>query len=181
MTYAEKLKKKKWKAKRLEILERDNFTCSKCGNVDFSKTFLSTYDEKGNLERYCYHNESNTLEQFFEKSGITISHKFEYNEYPKIPIMNVHHKKYILNTNPWDYDNDDLITLCSDCHKKLHKKEKIPIFNKQGQLVDKAGKCPRCKGSGYIPIYRHVQGGICFRCWGEGIDLWAIDKYKKIV
>ena len=22
----------------------------------------------------------------------------------------------------------------------------------------------------YIPTYRHVQNGICFRCWGSGID-----------
>lgn len=29
--------------------------------------------------------------------------------------------------------------------------------------------CPRCGGSGYIPRFKHVEGGICFRCKGEGI------------
>lgn len=27
----------------------------------------------------------------------------------------------------------------------------------------------RCGGSGYMP-YPHIQSGICFRCWGTGVD-----------
>lgn len=34
MTYAEKLKHPKWQKKRLEILERDSFTCSYCGDTE---------------------------------------------------------------------------------------------------------------------------------------------------
>lgn len=32
MTYAEKLKDPRWQKKRLEILNRDNFTCTECGD-----------------------------------------------------------------------------------------------------------------------------------------------------
>lgn len=36
-------------------------------------------------------------------------------------------------------------------------------------------KCPRCGGEGYIRRYKHIEGGICFRCWGakyeEGINI----------
>jgi hypothetical protein len=32
--------------------------------------------------------------------------------------LNVHHKIYIPNKEPWDYPNDYLITLCDICHKK---------------------------------------------------------------
>ena len=44
--------------------------------------------------------------------------------------LNVHHKSY-LNNNPWDIDNTELITYCSDCHvlieliKNLHDYSKI--------------------------------------------------------
>lgn len=34
--------------------------------------------------------------------------------------LSIHHKKYQKNFKPWEYDNDDLITLCSDCHTKFH-------------------------------------------------------------
>lgn len=30
------------------------------------------------------------------------------------------------------------------------------------------GNCPRCSGRGYLPQYKHVQGGVCFRCGGDG-------------
>jgi len=30
--------------------------------------------------------------------------------------------------------------------------------------------CSRCSGSGNLPQFRHVVGGICFRCWGCGVD-----------
>jgi len=28
--------------------------------------------------------------------------------------------------------------------------------------------CFKCNGTGYIPEYHHIQGGICFSCWGSG-------------
>jgi len=30
--------------------------------------------------------------------------------------------------------------------------------------------CPRCGGSGNIPSYNHVQGGVCFLCFGTGLS-----------
>ena len=34
--------------------------------------------------------------------------------------LQVHHKKYIKNRLAWEYDEENLITLCSECHKKVH-------------------------------------------------------------
>lgn len=31
-------------------------------------------------------------------------------------ILQVHHKRYILGNEPWEYESKDLITLCSECH-----------------------------------------------------------------
>ena len=68
--YAELLRSPLWQKKRLEIMQRDNFTCCKCG---------CTYKE-----------------------------------------LQVHHIKYIKGRKPWEYDNEDLVTLCSDCHNEEH-------------------------------------------------------------
>jgi 5-methylcytosine-specific restriction endonuclease McrA len=39
---------------------------------------------------------------------------------PQTNRLTVHHKKYLTNRLPWEYDNDDLITLCDECHAKEH-------------------------------------------------------------
>lgn len=35
--------------------------------------------------------------------------------------LHVHHQRYIAGRKPWDYANDDLKTLCDECHTLLHK------------------------------------------------------------
>lgn len=65
--YAQKLKDPRWQRKRLEILERDEWTCQKC--ADSESTLV------------------------------------------------VHHRRYLANTEPWDYPDDLLVTLCEDCHE----------------------------------------------------------------
>ena len=34
--------------------------------------------------------------------------------------LQVHHKKYIKGRLAWEYDESNLVTLCSECHKKIH-------------------------------------------------------------
>lgn len=65
MTYSQKLKDPRWQKKRLEVLNRDSFSCRFCG------------DDKNTLH--------------------------------------VHHISY--NGDPWDTDDNLLITLCDDCHQ----------------------------------------------------------------
>lgn len=33
--------------------------------------------------------------------------------------LHVHHKKYITGLDPWEYEDQYLITLCSNCHRKI--------------------------------------------------------------
>ena len=68
-TYAEKLMDPRWQRKRLEVLQRDDFTCQGC--------------------------------------------------YSKETTLHVHHRHYERDKDPWDYDLDDLTTVCADCHWKL--------------------------------------------------------------
>jgi len=39
--------------------------------------------------------------------------------------LNIHHKKYIYDKNPWGYKNSDLITLCQHCHNGVTDITKI--------------------------------------------------------
>lgn len=65
--YAEMLKSPLWQKKRLEIMQRDNFTCQYCG---------------------CNDRE-----------------------------LHVHHFVYRKNSKPWEYNDNELITLCNKCHE----------------------------------------------------------------
>lgn len=71
MTYSEKLKHPKWQKKRLEILKRDNWSCTHCGCA--------------------------------EKN------------------LQVHHRFYLKNRDPWDYPSETLDTLCESCHKTMEE------------------------------------------------------------
>jgi 5-methylcytosine-specific restriction endonuclease McrA len=66
-TYSQKLLSPKWQKKRLEILNRDEFTC-----------------------QYCYNKER---------------------------TLHVHHMSYEYGKEPWEYVNENFITLCCDCHE----------------------------------------------------------------
>ena len=39
---------------------------------------------------------------------------------PKKSQLHVHHIIYQNNRDPWEYNNSELITLCSECHKQEH-------------------------------------------------------------
>lgn len=95
-----------------------------------------------------------------------------YFEPEKIKGLNVHHKYYVKGKSPWEYSDEALITLCEDCHKKAHQSA-VPIFYRamDSSLYKNTVICNRCSGSGYIPKYSHVEHGICFDCWGEGVQL----------
>lgn len=67
MTYAEKLKDPRWQKKRLEIFDRDHWTCQTC--LSKEKTLC------------------------------------------------VHHKRY--NGDPWDAANEDMETVCAECHEAV--------------------------------------------------------------
>lgn len=85
--------------------------------------------------------------------------------------LNVHHKYYIRGKKPWEYPDDEaLVTLCEDCHKKRHEKA-IPLLDFEHNHIKDICKCEKCGGSGYLPQYRYRDNGVCYDCWGEGIQI----------
>jgi hypothetical protein len=90
--YYELLRDPRWQKKRLEIMQRDDFTCTSCTCKD--KT------------------------------------------------LNVHHcVPYRKNTKPWEYENEELTTLCEPCHNELSE-----IIKYGTQII--MGRC-WCRSSAY--------------------------------
>lgn len=77
-TYRDKLSDPRWQKKRLEILQRDSFTCQEC--------------------------KCTTKE------------------------LQVHHRSYVKGANPWEYDNDDLVCLCRECHEERTQFDKDLVY-----------------------------------------------------
>ena len=102
---------------------------------------------------------------------------FLYNKYNirehcalNFATLHVHHKLYILNRKPWEYNDDKLVTLCSDCHGKIHQTHKTPLLLENGMVINQNLRvCDRCGGRGELPQYRYYMNGICFKCHGAGI------------
>jgi hypothetical protein len=65
-TYSEKLKDPRWQKRRLEIMQKADFSCEECGD-----------------------NESS---------------------------LQIHHRIYRKGKQPWEYDNEELVCLCEECH-----------------------------------------------------------------
>ena len=81
--------------------------------------------------------------------------------------LHVHHRYYVHGCPAWEYDNDALITLCEDCHFKIHKNNRIKVYTDFSLKTElKYTPCLRCNGMGYIKEYLHIRNGICFRCMG---------------
>lgn len=88
--------------------------------------------------------------------------------------LNIHHQYYVKGKFPWEYDDDALVTLCEDCHKKLHENNSTPVYRCNvipSDIIEYAKLCDKCGGSGYLPQYDYYMGGVCFKCWGEGVIL----------
>jgi hypothetical protein len=82
--------------------------------------------------------------------------------------LNVHHRYYIFQHEPWAYYDNALITLCQSCHKMVHDTLPSIVYAQNGRVLKpmKFTPCKRCDGYGYLSEYRHIQNGICFRCNG---------------
>ena len=104
-----------------------------------------------------------------EMNGLTLPRIYIQNS----PVsLQVHHKQYFLGKKAWEYDDEYLVTLCGDCHTKVH--ENIPIHyyeykNGRYQALNYT-PCQRCNGTGYFPEYDYVENGICFRCRGARFE-----------
>lgn len=151
ITYSEKLKDPLWLSKREWIVRLDFFHCCKCKKSTSDAIFFAQNLITNGQKKISLSNISILLERKEE--------------------LNVHHTYYIQGKEPWEYRDEALITLCRSCHKEEHETKNIPIYNNENTIIDYCQICNRCNGEGYIPKYLHYMEGICFNCWGEGVEI----------
>lgn len=72
----------------------------------------------------------------------------------KDSTLHVHHKQYAKGRMAWEYPNDELVTLCEECHDTMHEQ--------QGMLRDVTAKLP-VDGPGCIDHARSLLAG-----WANG-------------
>lgn len=78
MTYSEKLRDPRWQKKRLEILNRHQFSCTLCGDQETE--------------------------------------------------LHIHHKSYAMGAEPWEYEDDNLTSLCRYCHFITENLGSLPLI-----------------------------------------------------
>jgi len=178
--YAQYLRTENWKTKRIEILDRDNFRCRECNGYETKNVKNNLKTAFGTVFGLGYKTEwidTQTIIWTDCDGNQRISELNKSNEKPEKKYnLQIHHKKYIIDTLPWNYKNEDLITLCNHCHTETHEKNKIPIYDKKGNQILGIEPCDRCAGTGQIAEYKHVQNGICFKCKGERFNKILIEK-----
>jgi hypothetical protein len=155
LTYGDLLLTKEWQERRLQILQKDDNYCTECGlsaTVWYEGKLISF--DKNNFLDIEYDGERITAD-----SPVTL----EKNVY-----LHVHHKFYVRGRLPWEYQDEELTTLCNWCHWELHKTVKIKIFQETEKILEELNYyvCERCHGAGVFPEFSHVHDGICFRCNG---------------
>jgi hypothetical protein len=167
LSYQELLSTLEWHAKRNEILVRDNHRCKKCKlsatgphvHYDESKKEYSYISDDGTEDlQYVKNSEGQIFPESVPRTIIT----------NKPYHLEVHHKYYILNKLPWEYNESALVALCNWCHSEIHTNETILVYQNESLIdFEELIPCNRCNGTGFIPEYSHVQGGICFECHGN--------------
>ena len=73
-------------------------------------------------------------------------------------ILNVHHKHYIIQRKAWEYPDEDLVTLCRECHLKVHQAIGVKVYSDENGYMKRIHltPCLRCSGTGYFPEYKSL-------------------------
>ena len=170
ITYQDLLLTNEWLIKRDQIINKDKNRCTKC-KLSATGQHIH-YDESKKEYSFLSDNGIEDVLTFTNKDGEIVTESIPRTIITNKPYhLQVHHKYYIYNKLPWEYDNDALITLCNWCHTDIHKTETIKMYENDSLIdFEELIPCDRCNGSGNFPEYSHVQGGVCFKCGGKRFE-----------
>lgn len=158
-------------AEELSLLPHSDYVISSNGILGIlAQQKTNTFPVKDDVEINFVKHPTGMLYFIINKKGDNLDnikiHVPYYSEHPL--VLNVHHKRYIIGHKAWEYDDEDLVTLCNECHTKIHKAIGAPVYSDENGYMKEVHltPCYRCGGTGYFPEYKHVENGICFRCRG---------------
>jgi hypothetical protein len=150
------------------MVDRDQHICTICNCPE--RRLIAISEEERNETRLL-----NTIKdqlEFYE-SGLHPKLAIPIERFPdNSSQLQVHHKYYILGYLPWEYKDECLQTVCENCHKEIHLKNNIPIYDSSlmNNIITSRTTCQRCNGIGFIPKYNHIENGICFNCRGNKFE-----------
>jgi hypothetical protein len=136
LTYKEQLAHPNWQRKRLEVLQRDEFSCQMCGDSEST--------------------------------------------------LHVHHKQYLKGRMAWEYEADELVTLCEDCHEGMHTTSealkqliaKLPIDGPQSTseaLGVLAGWAHSIRGLDFTEQFNETPYPFRLGQLARFLDVWNMD------
>jgi hypothetical protein len=110
--------------------------------------------------------------------------------------LNVHHAYYAAKTDPWDYEEGSLVTLCEDCHKRAEAARvallrgivSFPawLVDVVAMVVGTIGETPHCRAMDFgscllDEIQRRIASGATWEAADvlEGASRAAIERYES--
>lgn len=161
-----------WKDLRTEILWRDKSTCTLCLQKESYKMGNDYYRILSDEEQIASVEEITTDVCGDGDWIYTGKTPMTYSEVTDKPVvLHVHHNYYIYENCPWDYPRNALVTVCQECHTKIHSTMKIPVYSDKGLKNEiSLTPCSRCQGTGFMDQYYYYDNGICFRCEGRKFE-----------
>ncbi|HRI35027.1 MAG TPA: hypothetical protein PLD02_14860 [Saprospiraceae bacterium] len=127
-----------WLEKRKIIIARDNYTCQNadCNTFDPSSGEVQFLGENDDWQLHYYDNRYGSVYRLSSSlKNLTVEIDFGWGTWLVHPILQVHHLNYIQSKAVWEYEDQDLITLCRECHKSIHDQRELPILDSSGQLL----------------------------------------------
>jgi hypothetical protein len=161
--YGELLNCVEWQKRRADIISRDWSTCRTCHKIGTDSVFT------GNRLIHFYHELDEEAESFDDEGRFRVGARMVLKRTNEPVSIHVHHKYYVLSRKPWEYEDDALETLCSECHATFHQNNRVPVWldDTSRYMQEHLTPCPRCNGAGHFPEYSHVKAGRCFYCNGS--------------
>jgi 5-methylcytosine-specific restriction endonuclease McrA len=145
-----------WKELSKRILKRDNYTCKICKLFSPNLGQVQIFDEvNSNIELHQYSSGPDRSLYSFTSANDSLTIDIDF--FPAwlvTPVLNVHHSRYINGKLTWEYDDEELHTLCRQCHTKLHQDIEIPIYSSPDTYSHHIKTNPKDTGTGRAHNHR---------------------------